>query len=573
MSIPRPRRRIYLIQSAAAGLTALAGVKSVWALSPPLTPDTSGPVLEREATLTRYEFARDSVLGTSFDLAVDAVRPGDADKVELAVLTEIERLRAILSTYDPTSEISRVSLGAAIESPELAEVLAAYETWGARTGGALDSRLNQVTRLWREGGQTGHPPDPAALRAALNAPGALNIDALGKGYIIDRAVAVARRLSPAGLLNIGGDLRAWGDVTWVIGVSDPLNPADNAPPLTTFPLRDAAVATSGGYLRYTTIAGVNYSHLVDPRTLTPAACLASATIIAADCLTANALSTAGCLLEAARTFALAAQHGSPGQLIVNGNGQNFRAGLLADATSGSPSAAPSANAKSSSSTPAPAAAAGASASKSAWPDGFQASIKLNIGAASATAARPNGPGGPPGGAPGGPGGPGGFGGRGGPGGFGGRGGFGKRAYVAVWIEDSNHKLVRTLTVLGDNSRYVTELTSWYQAVGRPDLRSIRSITRPSRPNGQFNLVWDGYDDKGSPLPQGDYTIKVEFNREHGRHAMVSTLLTCDAQPHTAELAASAESDVSKIEYGPRPAAPTDTSFVPAAPTTRAPNAM
>ncbi len=548
--------RHHLVRTAAASLTALAGAESAAATMPPtFAADTTGPTATRTADLTRFDFARDGVLGTSFDLAVETVRPRDAAQVEQAVLAEIERLSAILSTYDPASEISRVSLGAAVESPELAELLAAYATWSTHTDGALDVRLAHVTRLWREAAQTGRAPTAAALRAALDQRGALNVDALGKGFIIDRAVAVARRLAPAGLLNIGGDLRAWGDVIWPVGVADPREPADNAAPLAIFGLRDAAVATSGGYARFTTIAGENYSHLIDPRTLTPATCLASATVIAADCLTANALSTAGCLLDAARTLALAAHHGSTGQLVIAADGQQFRAGLLATSAPAAP-AVPAPAVATQTAAPAPAAttsapAAGQAAAVAAWPKDFQATINLNIGSTAATPSGSTGPGGAFGGPAGGRGGPGGPGGR----GFGGRGGpgGGKRAYVAIWIENADHKLVRTLAVLGDNSRYVPELSAWFATVGRPDLRSIRSVTRATRPNGLFSIAWDGLADTGQPVPQGTYTVKIEINREHGRRALISALLSCDGEPHTVDLAASVESDASKIEYGPKAA--------------------
>ncbi|MEI6861900.1 MAG: DUF2271 domain-containing protein [Verrucomicrobiota bacterium] len=536
----KPSLSASLARAAAAGLTALAGAKPVLATSLPPSVGDDGPALAQAAALARFDFARDHVLGTSFDLAVDAVRPSDAASVEQAVLAEITRLNSLLSTYDPDSEISRVAAGAPVASSELAELLTAYATWSARTDGALDVRLAQVARLWREAAQTGRAPSPDALRAALTAPSALNVDALGKGYIIDRAVAVARRLAPAGLLNIGGDIRAWGDVDWLVGVADPRNPADNAPPLVSFLLRDAAVATSGGYARFTTVAGENVSHLIDPRTLSPAACLASATIIAADCLTANALSTAGCLLEAAHTLALATRHGSAGQLVITAGGGEFRAGLLATVAS------PTLSAPTIETKPAAPAmvtapvtpAADKPAAAIAWPKNFRTTISLNIGVSAATSA-PNGFGGPVG-----RGGPGGFGGRGGPGGF-------KRAYVAIWIEDAEHKLVRTLAVLGDNSRYVTELSSWYQAIGRPDLRSIRAITRATRPNGLFTIAWDGLSDKGQPVPQGTYTVRIEINREHGRRALLTALLPCDEQPHTIDLAASVESEASKIEYGPK----------------------
>src|SRR4051812_45505996 len=83
--------------------------------------------------------------------------------------------------------------------------------------------------------------------------------------------------APAGLLNIGGDVRAWGGAGWPVAIADPANSAENARPLTTFLLRNSAVATSGGYARFYNVDGRRYSHLIDPRTLAPAEELGSAT--------------------------------------------------------------------------------------------------------------------------------------------------------------------------------------------------------------------------------------------------------------------------------------------------------
>lgn len=82
--------RHHLVRTAAASLTALAGAESAAATMPStFVADTTGPTATRTADLTRFDFARDGVLGTSFDLAVETVRPRDAAQVEQAVLAEI----------------------------------------------------------------------------------------------------------------------------------------------------------------------------------------------------------------------------------------------------------------------------------------------------------------------------------------------------------------------------------------------------------------------------------------------------------------------------------------------------
>lgn len=85
--------------------------------------------------------------------------------------------------------------------------------------------MGGVIDLGKSAGARGRLPKEAELRRAFAVPPALNIDALGKAYIIDRAVAVARRIAPAGLLNIGGDLRTWGPCACRIGIANPSEPA------------------------------------------------------------------------------------------------------------------------------------------------------------------------------------------------------------------------------------------------------------------------------------------------------------------------------------------------------------
>src|SRR4029079_1736725 len=41
-----------------------------------------------------------------------------------------------------------------------------------------------------------------------------------------------------------------------------------------------------------------------------------------------------------------------------------------------------------------------------------------------------------------------------------------RPYVAVWIENANGKVVRTVTVWGNDPKYLKDLSAWSKVVGR-----------------------------------------------------------------------------------------------------------
>jgi thiamine biosynthesis lipoprotein len=214
-----------------------------------------------------FQFER--VIGTSLDLVVWTPNSRVAECACRTVLEEIDRLALILNTRDPGSEISLLENvnDRSTASQELTDVLDAYDYWERRTGGVFSIRH----------GGANTPP---------------SIDALGKAYIIDHAAKSARGAWPsidALLLNIGGDIAVWGR-SCEIAIADPDAWYDNAGPITTIELKNAAVATSGTYARG--------AHLTDARSGQSLRTASAATVVAADAVTANALATTLCLTKA-----------------------------------------------------------------------------------------------------------------------------------------------------------------------------------------------------------------------------------------------------------------------------------
>jgi FAD:protein FMN transferase len=491
--------------------------------------------LRRMAALDRFASGYEHVLGTSLDLIVESARPAEAAACEAQLLGEIERLRRIFSTYDSNSEISRMMAGAAVESAELAELLGAYAVWGHRTEGLIAANLGAVAAAWREAARTGQMPDDAELARAASLPRALNVDALGKALIIDRAVAVARRFAPGGVVNLGGDIRAWGETIWRVEIADPQNSADNAPALAAFQLQEAAVATSGGYARYLTIGGKRLSHLIDPRTRRPLEVGGSATVVAADCVSANALATAASIGGRETGARLASAHGAHGYFFAAASGTIFSGGILAAIAPPAPGS-PAAPASVPPGVPAPTASTTAAAAtateekpkpetaaEAAWPETFQVDIGVVLKKHAGNAYRIH------------------------------------RPYVAVWVKNAKGYIVRTVAAWGEDNRYQRRLSSWWNNP-REGKEEPRLVARATRAPGAYTVVWDGKDDFGRRVPAGDYTIAVEICREDGHHVVESVALTCGSEPVKATLRETAESDASVVGYGPRnpeakPAAP------------------
>jgi thiamine biosynthesis lipoprotein len=211
--------------------------------------------------------------------------------------------------------------------------------WRARTRGAFDPAAQAVIALLRDdAGGRAFDEDLRAVLDALRGPRwsvdrasgtarcltrlPVSLDAIAKGYIVARAAARAREMDGAEevLLNVGCDVQHFGARPVAVGVADPFAPADNAQPFTVVHLQNAALATSGGYRRGFITNGRRVSHIIDPRTGRPAECIASASVLAPDCASADALSTAFSVMEPHESVALADSLHGVGCLLVESDG-------------------------------------------------------------------------------------------------------------------------------------------------------------------------------------------------------------------------------------------------------------
>jgi len=127
----------------------------------------------------------------------------------------------------------------------------------------------------------------------------IDLNAIAKGFGVD---AVYSFLESIGMNNImveiGGEVRTKGknrkNKPWMIAVETPdLESAGSKTISWALPLESKAMATSGDYRNYYEIDGIRYSHEIDPRTGYPAQTgVASATVVATNCMDADALATA-----------------------------------------------------------------------------------------------------------------------------------------------------------------------------------------------------------------------------------------------------------------------------------------
>lgn len=506
------------IPSSRLGAALLLGVGLAWFFL------ASGQdVVARKNPCSEYFFHHDYVIGTSLDVWMTAPDELTAAEAEGVILGEIERLRQIFSLYDPDSELSRLNRTREpmVVSVEMIDVLRQYDVWQSRSQGAFSGQLGDLVHVWKDAERAQVEPDDARLSRIvhqLRVPGwrideathqvvrltdqPLNLNSIAKGYIIQKAADAVRARVPTLqglLLNLGGDMASWGrddaeHLGFVVGIQDPRQPQDNAEPISRVRLEERSIATSGGYERYYTIQGRRYSHLFDPRTGRPAEGAASATVIARDSTTANALATTLCVLTPAEGLRLVAATPGAECLIIGRDGVQHRSAGFAGLEI--PVAAVAAQGKE-------------EKKADAWPEGYQVNLTLTI---------PNVP-----------------------------SKKYRRPYVAVWVENADAKPVRTVTVWGNNPRWIKDLPQWWK-FAKNDAALVKAVSRATRAPGKYSLVWDGKDDKGISLPQGTYTIFVEVHREHGKLVRQVGKLTCGAEPAQITLEKNAETEATLIEY-------------------------
>jgi thiamine biosynthesis lipoprotein len=508
-----------LTRSRLAAVLLLCGTFSWIALARDLHVPLQTPAVEE------FYYHHDHIIGTSLDVWVVAPDEAAAGACDRAIREEIERLRSIFSTYDAQSEISRLnrSSGPVPASREMIEILRAYEVWQQRSHGAFNGQLGELVRVWRLAEKTSALPDAATLEGIVHKIGQpgwaidnanhtvtrltdqpLNLNSIAKGYIIQQAAAAARSKVPSLqglLLNLGGDMAAWGHdaagrAQWMIGVQDPFHPEDNAAPLTLLGLHDVAVATSGGYERYVTVAGQRYSHIFDPRTGQPARGIASSTVVARDNVTANALATTLCVLSAEEGLRLVAATPGAECLLVTADGKQVRSPGMKALEQALPRQ--------------PVVHAPANAAVDDWPAHYHVNITVTLPTIADTKKY-------------------------------------RRPYVAIWIENADGKAIRTMQVWGNSPKYLKDLPQWWK-FAKDDADLVKAVTRATRPPGKYSIVWDGKDDQGKTLPQGMYTIVVEVHREHGKHVRQAGKIDCAAAPAMVTLERNAETEATLVEY-------------------------
>ena len=137
----------------------------------------------------------------------------------------------------------------------------------------------------------------------------LDFSAIAKGYGVD---ILADFLEVKGIndymVEIGGEVRAKGmnsrKSVWTAGINTPDPEAETQDIHNAITLNNKSLATSGNYRNFYEVDGIKYAHTIDPDSGFPARnTLLSASVVAEDCMSADAFATAFMVMGLDRSYA------------------------------------------------------------------------------------------------------------------------------------------------------------------------------------------------------------------------------------------------------------------------------
>jgi len=274
-------------------------------------------------------------MGTTYHVKAVVGRFYDGAGLQAIIEERLEAVNQSMSTFRPTSEISRFNASRQVGDPfpisnDFLTVMQVAQRVYALTEGAWDGTVKPLVDLWGFGkSATPQVPSPDEINRQLfqigfehieiTAEGSLikrragitlDLASIAKGYGVDQIAHVIREEGVTDfLVEIGGEVFASGKrldgQNWKVGINRPQTTAAYNAVYKALTLHDQAMATSGDYRNYFEANGKRYSHVMDPRTGYPVSNgVISVSIIAPTCTLADGMATAIMVMGPAQGIAL-----------------------------------------------------------------------------------------------------------------------------------------------------------------------------------------------------------------------------------------------------------------------------
>jgi FAD:protein FMN transferase len=248
-------------------------------------------------------------------------------KLQQQVDSIIADLNYQLSLFDTTSMMYRINQGEPLRFTEdMIKMYKISQEVSLATDGAYDITVTPLINLWGFGKDKSKKIEKSIIDSIVQIVGytkirlengiivrndpriQINFNAIADGYASEK---IARFIEKQGysncIVDVGGEIVALGTKDgkqWQVGIQTPTNDAKGEIDAQyTFPVKNKAISTSGNYRKYTEVDGKRYSHIINPKTGQPEhSSLLSVTVLADDCATADAYSTAFMILSMEKTM-------------------------------------------------------------------------------------------------------------------------------------------------------------------------------------------------------------------------------------------------------------------------------
>lgn len=273
-----------------------------------------------------YRRCEGVVWGTTYHIVYRA----DSDLTD-SVTAVMNSVDMAVSPFNPASAVSAVNAGAdTVTEPMLIRLIEESRRLSAATDGAFDPTVAPLVNLWGFGYRKADgTPDSAAVDSALATVGIadchigpngvlkrkhpqteFDFSAIAKGMGVDRVAAMLRRNGSTDyMVEIGGEVATMGlnasRRPWRISVDLPVADLEQSRRgIGVIEPGNACMATSGNYRNYLTDStGTRYGHTISTSTGRPVEVdILSATVIAPECMTADALATAAMAAGSSRAM-------------------------------------------------------------------------------------------------------------------------------------------------------------------------------------------------------------------------------------------------------------------------------
>ena len=271
-------------------------------------------ILVKQHKSLNYQSNTGLVFGTVYKITYQH----DED-LKAEIDSELKRFDLSLSTFNENSVISKVNRNEEVTVDTFFRVCfnRAMEI-SRETDGCFDITVAPLVNAWGFGFKREDSPDSVAIDSLLQIVGykkvrlqegrvvkndariMLDCSAVAKGYAVDVVACLLKRKGVENfMVDIGGEVVVRGKnpkgSLWRIGINKPVDDSlsINQDLQTVLELTDRGVATSGNYRNFYYKDGKKYAHTIDPHTGYPIQHdILSATVLASDCMTADAYATA-----------------------------------------------------------------------------------------------------------------------------------------------------------------------------------------------------------------------------------------------------------------------------------------